>query len=228
MAFRFALFGFLLFILSNCQDKKTTPQVPIETSKTSIKEGFKQKITERITHKNVVKKLTEYGKYNPENRVLLETDFGNIEIELYNETPLHRANFIQIVKRGFLSTTLFYRVAKNFVIQGGNSDGWEMSRKKRQIGDYQIPAEFNSKFKHDYGQVAMARLWGEANPEKKSSPWEFYIVVDTKGAHHLNGEHTIIGRVTKGMDVAKKISLVEVDKSEWPRKDIPIKASIIK
>ncbi len=216
--------GFLFF---SCQDKKTTPQASLKASQANVKEKEVRKFDERITHDNAVTFLTTYGAENTENKVRIETDFGNIEIELYEETPLHRANFIHIVKRGFLNTTSFYRVAKGFVIQGGNSDGWEMSRLKRQIGDFQIPAEFNSKFKHHYGAVAMARLW-KGNPEKKSSPWEFYIVVDPKGANHLNGEHTIIGRVTKGMDVAEKINLVEVDKSEWPVKDVYMKASVIK
>ncbi len=226
MFFRSALTSLLLIFLSSCQDKKTQPIDTTLDSKAIVKEKPAAVHPVRINHKNAVDFLTNYGKEHLENKVLIETDFGNIEIELYEETPLHRANFIHIVKRGFLNTTSFYRVAKGFVIQGGNSDGWEMSRLKRKIGDFQIPAEFNDKLKHNYGAVAMARLW-KANPEKKSSPWEFYIVVDPKGAHHLNGEHTIIGRVIKGMDVAEKINLVEVDKSEWPVNDVYMKASII-
>lgn len=227
MVFRLNFLCYIVTLLFSCQDKKSTLQessIPIQST---AKEKTIHENTERITHKNAVYFLTEYGKKHLENKVRIETDFGNIEIELYNETPLHRANFIHIVKRGFLSTTSFYRVSKGFVIQGGNSDSWDMSRLKRQIGDFQIPAEFNTNFKHSYGTVAMARLW-KGNPKKKSSPWEFYIVVDPKGAHHLNNEHTIIGKVTKGMDVVEKISLVEVDKSEWPTKDVFMKASIIK
>lgn len=226
MTFRLAFSFAICLSFYNCQDKKTTSQVHIPISKTTVKEKTIPKISERITHDTAEAFLVGYGKENNEQKVLIETDFGNIEIELYNETPLHRANFIHIVKRGFLNTTSFYRVAKGFVIQGGNSDGWEMSRLKRKIGDFQIPAEFNENLKHDYGAVGMARLWKE-NPEKKSTPWEFYIVVDPKGSHHLNGEHTIIGKVIKGMEVAEKINLVKVDKSEWPEKDIYMKASII-
>lgn len=225
MIFRLAFLSFILTLLFSCQDKKSSlqegPIIPV------VQEKSIPKIQERITHKNAVDFLTKYGKKNQENKVRIETDFGNIEIELYKETPLHRANFIHIVKRGFLNTTSFYRVDKGFVIQGGNSDNWDMSRLKRQIGDFQIPEEFNDDFKHDYGTVAMARLW-KGNPEKKSSPWEFYIIVDPKGSHHLNNEHTIIGKVTKGMDVAEKISLVEVDESEWPKKDVNMKAYIVK
>lgn len=227
MVFRLAFLSFIFtLLLFSCQDKKSTVQETPLRIQTTVKEKPDNKHLKRITHKNAVDFLTEYGKKHLENKVRIETDFGNIEIELYEETPLHRANFIHIVKRGFLNTTSFYRVSKGFVIQGGNSDGWDMSRLKRQIGDFQIPAELNSNFKHNYGTVAMARLW-KGNPEKKSSPWEFYIVVDPKGSHHLNNEHTIIGKVTKGMDVAEKISLVEVDESEWPVKDVFMKAFVI-
>ena len=73
----------------------------------------------------------------------------------------------------------------------------------------------------------MARIY-KKNPEKRSSPFEFYIVMDPNGSYHLDQEHTVIGRVTKGMDVAKKINVLETDKSEWPIEDVYMKATIIK
>ena len=224
---------FLFFIVFNwslisCQDTKTPPQNEPQTPKVQIKKPkiTVQKYAKRITNKNVVEMLTEYGKNNKERFVKLTTDFGDIEIELYNETPLHRANFIQLVKRKFLDETCFYRVAKGFVIQGGNSDRMEMAKIKRRIGQFTIPHEIKKQLKHHYGCVAMARVY-KNNPNKRSSPFEFYIDIDPKGSQHLNGEHTVIGRVTKGMNVAKKINLVEVDFSEWPRKDVYMKAEII-
>ncbi len=223
----------LLFILftgaaTSCQDSKTPSQNEFKTKKVQKKEAKAKKTqyAKRITNKNVVEMLTEYGKTNKERFVKLTTDFGDIEIELYNETPLHRANFIQLVKRKFLDETCFYRVAKGFVIQGGNSDRMEMAKIKRRIGQFTIPHEIKKHLKHHYGCVAMARVY-ENNPNKRSSPFEFYIDVDPKGSKHLNGEHTVIGRVIKGMDVAKKINSVEVDFSEWPKKDVYMKAAII-
>jgi len=226
----------LFVCLISCQDnksvskkneKQTEVNVPSQQPLLKKKEKKKKRLA-KITNKNVVDTLAKYGVLHPETQVKLSTKFGDIEIELSNETPLHRANFINIVKTGFLSETCFYRVAKGFVIQGGNSDRSSMARIKNRIGSgFTIPAEFRKNLKHNYGAVAMARIY-KHNPHKRSSPFEFYIVVNPKGAHHLNNEHTIIGRVTKGMDVAKKINLEKVDFSEWPENDIYMKASIIK
>ena len=222
----------ITFILLSCQDTKTKEKaLTNETKKTTTappaKKTKARKANSKITNKNVTEFLTEYGKNNLEHFIQLKTKFGDIEIELFDDTPLHRANFIHIVKRGFLSETCFYRVAKGFVIQGGNSDKFSMAKIKNRIGSFTIPHEFKPHLKHNYAAVGMARIW-KHNPEKRSSPFEFYIVIDPEGSHHLDQEHTVIGRVIKGMDVAKKINLLEVDKSEWPINDVYMKASVIK
>ena len=223
-------FCLLFYLLCSCQDNKTVKEATITEAKIiPKKEKEKPKKTTRptkITNKNVVESLTVYGQENKETKVKLETKFGDIEIQLYNDTPLHRANFIHIVKRGFLSETCFYRVAKDFVIQGGNSDKLSMAKIKNRIGKFTIPAEFKKHLKHNYGTVAMARIW-KGNPEKRSSPFEFYIIVDPKGSPHLNNEHTVIGYVTKGMQVAKKINQLETDGSEWPINDVYMTATVI-
>ena len=220
-----------LAVFSSCQDTKTNRNeaeitiVEIPDKKEKIKE-IPPKKPEKITEDNVVERLTEYGKENPENKVRLKTKFGDIEIELFEETPLHRANFIQIVKKKFLNETCFYRVSKDFVIQGGNSDRKKMAKIKNSIGIFTIPPEFKSQYKHVTGAVAMARGY-ENNPARRSSPYEFYIVVNTSEAVHLNNEHTVFGKVTKGMDVVRKINKVEVDFSEWPKRDVYMEAEII-
>lgn len=220
----------LLVNLISCQDTKTPPKkkqtIVKKESKTPRRDSLLKVFAQRIKNETVVSFYEDYGPKNPETKVKITTKFGEIEIELFEDTPLHRANFIHITKKGFLSKTCFYRVAKGFVIQGGNSDSFEMSKIKTRIGKFSIPAEFIKKRKHTYGAVAMARTW-KNNPKKRSSPFEFYIVVDAKGAHHLDGEHTVFGRVTKGMDVAKKINRVKVDKSEWPIDDVYMKVEII-
>ncbi len=180
----------------------------------------------KLNDTNAVDWLTDYGKTHLQRHVSIATDFGKIEIELFNQTPVHRANFLNLIETGFLNETCFYRVAKDFVIQAGNSDKLSMAKIKRKIGKFTLPAEFHPKLKHHYGAVAMARSW-ENNPNKRSSPFEFYIVTAKNGASHLNGEHTVIGRVTKGLDVAMKINDLEVDGSEWPKKDVYIYTEIM-
>ena len=98
-----------------------------------------------ILNHNVVEKLTAYGDSNPETRVLIKTTYGNMKVRLFNETPLHRANFVMLAKKKFFDSTKFYRIIDKFMIQGGNSDDEEIANKMLAIGSYKIPNEINSK-----------------------------------------------------------------------------------
>lgn len=178
-----------------------------------------------ISDSTTVKFLTWYGERNPEKNILIETEFGQIEVELFEETPLHRANFIYLTKKKYFNTTYFHRVVRNFIIQGGSSDESITQKERKAIGKYLIPAEFRSQLRHNYGAMAAARDW-EKNPEKKSNPFEFYFVQNKKGSHHLNGEHTVFGRITKGIDVMDKIANQETDPGEYPLLNIEIKVSL--
>lgn len=112
--------------------------------------------------------------------VMMQTTAGNIRIELYNETPLHRDNFVRLVNEHFYDSLLFHRVIKNFMIQAGDP----VSRHAQPgvfLGDsslnYTIPAEIRTpQIYHKRGAVAMAREPDEVNPEQKSSSCQFYIV----------------------------------------------------
>lgn len=179
-----------------------------------------------LTDDNVVDFLTWYGERNLENKVLIETKYGNIEIELFDKTPLHRANFIYLVKKNYFNTTYFHRVVKNFIIQGGSSDESITKKDRKNIGKYLIPPEFNNSLKHKYGALASARLW-EENPKKLSNPYEFYLVQNKNGAHHLDNEHTVFGKITKGFDVMNEIANQETDKKEFPLLNIKIKVTVI-
>src|ERR1051326_467595 len=117
-----------------------------------------KKETILVTNENKRQVLTDYGKQNPEKEVLIETDLGNISIRLYDETPLHRANFIKLIKDGYYEDPEFYRVVEKFVVQGG------VPMKKL---DYTVPAEFNPKYYHKKGALAMARL-DDNNPGMES------------------------------------------------------------
>jgi peptidylprolyl isomerase len=116
---------------------------------------------------------------NKEKIVLIKTKFGDMKVKLYNETPLHRDNFLKLTNEGFYNDLLFHRVIKNFMIQGGDPDSRGASSKKQLGGGdvgYQIPAEINSKYFHKKGALAAARTGDNVNPERKSSGCQFYIV----------------------------------------------------
>lgn len=114
-----------------------------------------------------------------ENRVEIVTEYGTIQIKLYDETPLHRDNFLKLVDEGFYTDLLFHRVIQSFMIQGGDPDSRNATPEQRLgSGDlgYTIPAEINPKFFHHRGVLAAARQGDQVNPEKRSSASQFYIL----------------------------------------------------
>ena len=215
---------------SSAKEQKTTPVKTViekpKADKKEVKEAKKKIETDTINDKNKVEFLTAYGKLNPETIVLFETRLGNIKIKLYKDTPLHRASFIFLTKTGYFNTTCFHRIVPGFIVQGGNSD-YPITRKKRIKYNYRIPSEMKSYHKHKYGALAAARQW-ENNPNKISSPFEFYMIQDKRGSHHLDGEHTIFGEIIQGFSTMEKIAKLETDNKEWPVVDVFIKATVIK
>lgn len=113
-------------------------------------------------------------------KVKIETNKGDIVVELYNDTPKHKANFLKLVKDGTYEGTLFHRVINNFMIQAGDPNS-KTAAKDQQLGDgdvgYTIPAEFvyPERF-HKRGALAAARQGDQVNPKKESSGCQFYIV----------------------------------------------------
>lgn len=109
----------------------------------------------------------------------IETSYGTMTFELFDETPLHRDNFVKLTEEGFYDGTLFHRVINNFMIQGGDPDSKGAPAGLR-LGtggpDYTIPAEILPQFIHTKGALAAARRGGAANPEKRSSGSQFYVV----------------------------------------------------
>lgn len=206
------------------KQEKILPAVKVEKKKT---EKVVEKSWDSLKHHNVDAFFKIYGKQNKETKVIIKTDFGNIKIRLYNNTPIHRANFIFLTKIGYFDTTVFYRVAKNFVIQGGNSDDFYTMRQCHKYGNYLMKPEFRSNRRHKYGALAAAREW-ENNPNKLSSPFEFYIVQSRKGAHHLDNQHTVFGEVISGFAAIDKIANLEAGVDEWPKVDVHMTVEILK
>jgi len=134
-------------------------------------------------------------------KVLIKTKFGNMKVELYNETPQHRDNFVKLVKEGFYDSLLFHRVINSFMIQGGDPQS-KGAATGVMLGNggpgYQIPAEFVDGLYHKKGALAAAREGDRNNPEKKSSGSQFYIV---QGKTYSDEE---LSQIDKRMEMQKK------------------------
>lgn len=227
---RILMFIGVLFILVNCEDKQSrqknshpivdslsSKDIPVKKNTTAEK----QRKFPKLTDKNAMEFFLEYEKENKENKVRITTDFGMIDILLFNETKFHRANFIFLTKQKYFDNTQFYRVVKNFVIQAGNSDDIAIAEKRRKIGQYLLPPDTNRGYVHDRGVISMPSSEIE-NAYKMASPYQFFIVQQQGGAHHLDGDYTVFGRVIDGMDVVDTIAAQETDDSEWPLRNIYI------
>ena len=174
-----------------------------------------------------------------ETIVVIKTNYGTIKAKLYNDTPLHRDNFIKLVNEGWYNNSPFHRIIKNFMIQGGqNADG-------RLDPGYKVPAEIKSNHFHKKGALCAARQPDQVNPKKASSGSQFYIVQGQKyddqtldmyedrmgkvfgakqrqayktvgGTPHLDGDYTVFGEVIEGMDVVEKIAAVKTGGMDAP------------
>lgn len=234
---RLLLFFGVLLVLSNCEDtKKQTAQEgkkQAESKTDSVVTEAKKVIEERayalplLTQQNADSLLLEYGKQNPETKAVIKTSFGDIYLELFNETPIHRANFVYLAKHAYYDNTFFHRVVPNFIIQAGNSDNASTNKKRAKIGKYRLSAELKPKRKHTRGTISGAKHYRE-NPDKKSAAYEFFIFLGPdKSTSHLNGNYTVFGRVTQGMDVVDKIANVKSDEGEWPLSNIYISVALL-
>lgn len=229
---RVVLFLSLFLLFLNCEDKQSKKKNTLKTKDTITvtKKVEKQKDTvkDNTTEFPVLDSPTamefylEYDKHHKENKVRITTDFGDIDILLFDETKFHRCNFIYLTKRKYFDGTQFFRVINNFMIQGGNGDDMTTAIKRRKIGKYLLPRDTNRGFKHDRGTISMPSSDIE-NPHKLASPYQFFIVQQKGGAHHLNGDYTVFGKVLSGMDVVDKIASVKTDESDWPLKNVYIR-----
>lgn len=226
---RITLYFFLFLFFLNCEDnqskKKNIETTKQETQKVEIVKPKDTIIEPKreyplLTDKNAMEFFLEYEKHNKENKVRIATDFGEIDILLFDETKFHRANFIFLTKQQYFDGTQFYRIVKNFIIQGGNSDEMKIANRRRNIGKYLLPKDTKYGFAHDRGVISMPSSEIE-NPHKLASPYQFFIVQRT--SNHLDGDYTVFGKVIKGMDVVDEIAEQETDNAEWPLHNIYIK-----
>ncbi|WP_034059573.1 peptidylprolyl isomerase [Lacinutrix jangbogonensis] len=228
-----------ILLLFNCEDKQTKPKnvektitktdtiqqelkekvIAIDSSKLTLEERFLP-----LNDDNAMDFFAAYGKLNTETKVRIYTTFGNIDLELFNNTQYHKANFIFLTKNKAFDGTQFHRVVKNFVIQGGSSDDPKVLKKRRKIGRYLLPPDVRHGYKHKRGIISIPS--GEIkNAYKLASPFEFFITQSNQ--FHLDGEYTAFGRVISGMDVVDKIAEQEVDGGHWPTHNIYIEKVVV-
>lgn len=232
----------LILIFSACgepPEKKAKPSVEeleadssmADTKITQEKDSVPIKKKEEafvLTEENAIDFFFNYHKNLPTTRVRLTTSMGSFTVELYDNVPYHKANFIYLTKKGYFDNTMFHRVVKDFIIQGGNADNRETGRKRSEIGRYLLPPDTRKGYKHHRGTLSMPSSEIN-NPHMLASPYEFFIVVTDPGSYHLDGNYTPFGRVVEGMDVVDLINQQPVDDGDWPSRNIYIKkAEIVK
>lgn len=150
---------------------------------------------------------------------VIQTPLGEIYLKLYNETPAHKASFIQLAEAGYWDSLTFNRVIPAFVAQGGCPD----TPQGFTDSEYLLEPEFVDSFKHVYGAVGAGR---DDNPDKLSARCQFYIVHQREGIDRLDGNYTIFGQVIQGMDVVDKIVNATRDDKDEPLEPITLRVSI--
>jgi len=159
--------------------------------------------------------------------VTINTDFGKIRLILFDDTPLHKKNFLNLAKEGVYDHIIFHRVINHFMIQTGDysTRNQAINYDPRIIQD-PIKSEISVKHTHVHGAIGAARKGDDVNPERKSNSTQFYIVQNYKGAHHLDGKHTVFGQVMSGFEVIDMIAKQPTSKTDRPVKNIRITVDI--
>lgn len=184
------------------------------------------------------------------SKVLIHTDMGDIKVQLYNDTPQHRDNFVKLAKEGFYNGSSFHRVIRGFMVQGGGAPAG-----KAEV-TYRVPAEILPNHFHKKGALAAARMGDQVNPKKESSGSQFYLVQGEKyteaqlnqfeaqmgkkfsaeqrkayttvgGTPHLDGGYTVFGEVIEGMEVIDKIAAVQTGAGDKPVKEVKMTVKVL-
>ncbi len=215
----------LLFFGVGCKDEpqKKTPPIKKEAPQNdSLKVEVVEEEPFKLDEENAIEFFFDYQKGLTQNKIKITTSLGDFTVQLYDNVPYHKANFIFLAREGYFNDTQFHRVVENFIIQGGNSDDLETSKKRGDIGRYLLPPDTRKGYKHHRGTLSMPSSEIN-NPHMLASPYEFFIVVTKPGSYHLDGDYTPFGKVIDGMDIVDKINQQPVGKGDWPSQNIYIK-----
>ncbi len=183
------------------------------------------------------------------NKVKIETEYGNIVLMLYDNTPLNTNNMVKLANEHFYDSCLFHRCIPQFMIQGGDPDS-KQAKPGQMLGNgglgTTIPAEINDVYYHKRGALGVAR---DQTPDKSGSACQFYIVAGKTftdadldnmskrtgrsytpeqrefyktvgGTPHLDGNYTVFGEVLEGMEIVDKIANEPRDANDRPNKDV--------
>ena len=155
--------------------------------------------------------------------MVVETTMGTVEFKLYNETPLHRDNFIKLAEEHYFDSLLFHRVIDGFVIQGGDPDS-KYAEPGQVLGngepDWRVPAEIRADqgILCVKGSILAAREGDDVNPERESCASQYCFMMAP--CPHLDGAYTVFGEVTEGMEVLEAIQKVATDEYDRPLEDV--------
>ena len=155
--------------------------------------------------------------------MVVETTMGTVEFKLYNETPLHRDNFIRLAEEHYFDSLLFHRVIDGFVIQGGDPNS-KYAKPGELLGDgepdFRVPAEIrvDQGITCVKGSILAAREGDDVNPDRESCASQYCFMM--RPCPHLDGAYTVFGEVTEGMDVLEAIQKVATDEYDRPLEDI--------
>ena len=183
----------MAFVFVSCNEGSKKEKTTTSTKKEKVKSEATQK-------KDIKKPVIKKGQ-----KAVISTSYGDMTILLYDETPEHRDNFIKLVNDGFYDGTIFHRVIKDFMIQGGDPES-KNAKLNQRLGTgspgYTLPAEFDPAFYHKKGALAAARKGDNVNPQKRSSGSQFYIV---QGKKYTPAELNNISRKSKAIYTPEQI-----------------------
>ena len=157
-----------------------------------------------------------------ETNAIIHTKFGDLTLRFFpEEAPEHVKNFIELARKDFYTKTTFHRIIPGFMIQGGDPNSKSTDKSRHGLGGpgYTLKAEFNNK-PHRRGTLSMAR---SADPDSAGS--QFFICVSA--APHLDGQYTVFGEVTDGMDVVDKIVSQPRDRNDNPLERIEMTVDVL-
>jgi cyclophilin family peptidyl-prolyl cis-trans isomerase len=238
------LFMLPLLMAGSCSEKTArTPGHPEKENTKDYLSARKANNSAQETHKKESNKESKM--------VIIKTDHGDMKVRLYDETPLHRDNFLKLAEEGFYDGLLFHRVIQGFMIQGGDPDS-RAANPQAQYGvggpGYTIPAEIKPGLIHKKGVLAAARMGDQVNPKRESSGSQFYLVqgqvytenqltgsgmkftpeqlqayTTVGGTPHLDGQYTVFGEVIEGIEVIDKIAAVQTRPGDRPVTDVKMR-----